>query len=242
MNFESASQVTPLAQKHESLEEFMSEFIQCTGTIRKDRKNLPNIKEIVKNDDSKLIYFTNKNLVLALFTDNKLCCSISNYYSSQTLDKDLWRKGKKVACKFPLMLEHYNKYMKGVDLFDQRITYYAYPHSSIKWWKYLFFYLLEIAYFNVYVIFSKRMIDECQKEIIYMDYRIELAKLLTRYGDAPEPEIARPDTIELPHVLVLRDRSAHCSYCYSRGKRSNSTYECLKCCKYLHKNCFDLAH
>lgn len=181
-------------------------------------------------------------MVLALFTDNKLCCSISNYYSSETLDKDLWRKGKKTACKFPHMLHHYNKYMKGVDLFDQRITYYANPHSSIKWWKYLFFYLLEIAYFNVYVIFSKRMSDECEKEISYLNYRIDLAKLLTRFNDNPDPQIARADNIDLPHVLVLRDRQALCSYCYNQGKKSNSNYECLKCCVYLHKNCFSLAH
>ena len=109
------------------------------------------------------------------------------------------------------MIQHCNKYMKGDDFFDQRITYYAYPHSSIKWWKYLFFYLLEIVYFNIYVIFSKRMSDECEKEISYLNYRIDLAKLLTRFNDTPDPQIARPDTIDFPHVLVLRDRQALCS-------------------------------
>ena len=48
----------------------------------------------------------------------------------------------------------YNKTMGGVDLADQMLKYYAMERRSIKWYKKLFFHLLDIATHNAFVIFK----------------------------------------------------------------------------------------
>lgn len=53
------------------------------------------------------------------------------------------------------MIKRYKKNMGGVDLFDQKFTYYHYQYRFIKWWKFLFIYLLEIAINNSFMIFFK---------------------------------------------------------------------------------------
>ena len=37
------------------------------------------------------------------------------------------------------MVTDYNKYMLGVDKFDQLVSYYSFLHKSIKWWRKVFF-------------------------------------------------------------------------------------------------------
>jgi hypothetical protein len=42
--------------------------------------------------------------------------------------------------------------MKGVDLCDQMVGYYLLNHRSKKWWRRIFFYLMEVSAYNVYII------------------------------------------------------------------------------------------
>ena len=45
----------------------------------------------------------------------------------------------------PLVVHEYNHYMLGVDKLDQLMTYYSFLHKSIKWWRKLFFWMLEVV-------------------------------------------------------------------------------------------------
>ena len=65
--------------------------------------------------------------------------------------------------------------MGGVDLFDQMLTYYPYPHKFKKWWKFFFTYLMEIAIYNSFVIYSQIQSKFFNRRINYLDYRIEIA-------------------------------------------------------------------
>ena len=47
--------------------------------------------------------------------------------------------GREIVNKPEAIIE-YNKYMGGVDRGDQLLTYYGYPHRTVKWWRRAFYF------------------------------------------------------------------------------------------------------
>jgi hypothetical protein len=60
-----------------------------------------------------------------------------------------------VTKKKPKCVADYNTHMRGVDTADQYLAYYSFIHKTVKWPKKVFFYLLQCALFNSYVVFTK---------------------------------------------------------------------------------------
>ena len=117
-----------------------------TGTVRRDSKGLPNLNTIIENNHGfKQLFFQKDNIFLCLYKDKRIVKMLSNYFSSEVTEK----KG----VQLPLIVAKYTNNMGGVDLFDQKVAYYHYPHRFAKWWKFLFGYLLEIAINNAFIIF-----------------------------------------------------------------------------------------
>ena len=55
----------------------------------------------------------------------------------------------------PVVVDNYNKYMLGVDRFDQRMSYYQFVRKSVCWWMKVFFWMLEVAVVNSYILYSE---------------------------------------------------------------------------------------
>ena len=51
----------------------------------------------------------------------------------------------------PRCLPDYQKYMRGVDRGDQLMSYYNVGRRSRKWWKRIFYYLIEVSFLNAYM-------------------------------------------------------------------------------------------
>ena len=51
----------------------------------------------------------------------------------------------------PAPIRTYNQYMGGVDLNDQLRSYYPSGRSGKKWWRYLFWFLLDVSIINALV-------------------------------------------------------------------------------------------
>ena len=58
---------------------------------------------------------------------------------------------EEVSC--PSLLPDYQKFMRGVDRGDQLQSYYNIGRRSRKWWKSIFFYIIEVS-INAYVLDS----------------------------------------------------------------------------------------
>ena len=52
------------------------------------------------------------------------------------------------------MIVDYNTYMLGVDKLDQMMSYYSFLHKTVKWWRKVFFWILEVATVNAYIIYK----------------------------------------------------------------------------------------
>ena len=62
------------------------------------------------------------------------------------------RDGAQVEVACPSVLPDYQAYMRGVDRGDQLQTYYNIGRHSTKWWERVFFYIVECAILNSYIL------------------------------------------------------------------------------------------
>ena len=85
------------------------------------------------------------NLLAVRWVDRHDVFLISNIHSTGSVE--IQRKGGEVVHK-PIMIDQYNHYMGGVDKCDQLQSNYDIARKSFKWWKKVFFYMLELAVIN----------------------------------------------------------------------------------------------
>ena len=91
----------------------------------------------------------------------------------------------------PVAIDHYNNSMNGVDRADQNSVYYSFIRKSRKWWRKLFFWLMEVAVVNSFILFQLHS----QGNTSHLQYRRALIESLgTRYLQQvpPRPRPGRP--------------------------------------------------
>ena len=70
----------------------------------------------------------------------------------------------------------YNKYMGGVDRADQLLCYYGFGHRTVRWWRRAFFFLLDMAVVNSYILYSRQCTEG--RRYTHEQFRVDLAKEL----------------------------------------------------------------
>jgi len=75
----------------------------------------------------------------------------------------------KKSLPIPIVIDDYNHFMGGVDIADQLRGYYSTQLSVRRTWMPLFFWLLDTAIINSYLIFKKKDVN-----IKHKDFRLEL--------------------------------------------------------------------
>ena len=149
----------------------------------------------------------------------------------------------------PTMIVEYNTYMGGVDIADQLVIYYGFSHCSRKWWKRVFFHLLEVCMVNAYIMYSSKN----HKKLTHLDFVVTVSRQLIERFDG-RPDIFPPDPA-IDHPIRLTGRSHFpertenkhdCCVCSSHGDstgRKRSSYWCMTCKAYLCVDpCFMLYH
>ena len=160
----------------------------------------------------------------------------------------------------PSVVEEYNKYMGGVDKGDQLEAYYGFSHRTLKWWRRLFFHLIEMAIVNAYILY---LMTPCSgKRLTHAQFRVELARGLLMESVTPthdeQPRGPHPDPNPPSHRLTGRHfpgklglnpsgqlSRPDCIVCSrKKGKgRKSTTYECKQChLPMCVVPCFELYH
>ena len=78
----------------------------------------------------------------------------------------------------PKIIDHYSKYMRGVDKNDQLRSYYAFFRKTKKWWKKLFFYLIEMNSSNSYAIHKKLIKMQSKIPFSFKYFRMAVVEYL----------------------------------------------------------------
>lgn len=139
-------------------------------------------------------YFTCPPVLTGCWVDKNFICFTSNKHDTFELTEAERRTHDDQPIIKPAPILDYNKYMGGVDLADQMIKHYHIKRRSIKWYKKLFFHLLNMAVHTAHVIYKHHK----QCDIRALKFRHSLVdQLLLSTGPDPSCRVVsgRPRSV-----------------------------------------------
>lgn len=100
----------------------------------------------------------------------------------------------------PVCVQDYNENMGAIDLVDMQSSFTECIRKTIKWYKKLFFHMVDVASINAFHLYK----TQNSKNIQLRDFRLQLIKnILSKYGNQKRISIGRP-TIDSPLRLSAR--------------------------------------
>ena len=155
--------------------------IYCTGTLRSNRCNFPpDLKEVAKRGlahRGDVVIRQDGNVSVCVWQDTRPVTFMTSGHNP-CHSKAISRKkidGSVVQVNCPQCIVD-NKFIGGVDRGDQYRKYYHVHVKSRKYYKYIFWFLVELCIFNSFVL---SRYSPCNLPIsTYLSYRLQLAKEL----------------------------------------------------------------
>ena len=158
----------------------------------------------------------------------------------------------------PVVINDYNQHMLGVDKLDQFASYYSFLHKSVKWWRKIFFWMLEVAVINSYIIYKKLATSRGRRPMTHKAFRRVLIDHLsaplrsqghqrTRRRPPPAQNLERLHD-DVRHFAEKGQKRKDCWVCSDRtpgGTRHLTFFQCATCSdkpSLCPSPCFELYH
>lgn len=199
------------------------------GTLRVNRKGVPDaIKRKTKLVQNEVIYRRNGNLLAVKFHDKRDVHVLSTFHEATmaVLNKRVYGTDQNVTKPTPIV--DYIKHMGGVDLSDQFNHYNTVMRKTTKWWKKLFFHLLNVCIVNAYSMYLKFSDDNPKKS--HYEFRMRLVQALaTEAGTRDIAQDARRRRgEEVPQRLTQRHFPEYIP-AKPGAKRARPIRDCFAC-------------
>ena len=159
------------------------------------------------------------------------------------------RDGTRNNVSCPMVVREYNAHMNGVDHADQLRSEHATYRTSKKWWHYVFWFLVDLAVANAFILFRESPHHQRQtktgrrKPWRQVEFRQALSKqLIGRVRTSRKRKLLtalNPTTSQ--HVPVTTSRG-RCRECSKDGKRREVKTGCQACGYSLCIDCFAIHH
>ena len=226
------------------------------GTVRVNRRGMP--PELKKNLEKGSICLVaiDDSMMALKWADKRQVSMLSTVHDDSTVTKTRRTRlapGGREEVRKPTMIEEYNKHMGGVDKSDQLLSYYGFPHRTVKWWRRAFFHLIDLAVVNAYIMYTEA--PHRGRQLTHEQFRIKLASQMlssvavnvsdnapTASGPAPHPlpPLARLTERHFPGRLP---RQTNCIVCSRKRGRKTTTFCCKQCnLPMCATPCFELYH
>lgn len=162
-----------------------------------------------------------------------------NYFiPSQDICVDEFVVKFKGRISFITYITNYTQFMGGVDLADQYCSTYCFMKKSLKWWRKLFFWELEICIINSYILYKQVKRQRNERPLTHLQFRKNLVNKLK--GDFRQPRerasksTSNPDEVRLNgklHVILTGTKKDYkvCSTRNKPGGTHKTTYYCDTC-------------
>ena len=150
--------------------------IYACGTERSNKKGLP--AEVKKPPqmvwgEHRSFQEPNSNLVATVWHDNRPVRVFStNSRTDVTIPIERKCRNTTIAVDQPENVYIYNKYMNRVDKHDQHRMNYSLGWFSVKYWKYLLWFLVNSCVVNAYILYEKRSTRQTKKNYRHLDFQI----------------------------------------------------------------------
>ena len=154
--------------------------LEACGTLRLNRRGIPpEVKASMQKGERRTVVVNDKMAVVQ-WRDKRIVSILSTLHSDTPVDIECRSRhapgGREVVQK-PEAVVEYNKFMGGVDRGDQLLSYYGFPHRTVKWWRRAFFFLFDAAIVNSYIMYCT---SQTGRRLSHEQFRITLAKQLLR--------------------------------------------------------------
>lgn len=234
--------------------------IFACGTVNQTRKYLPSFLQDSKMKRGEFDFYTSNNGMLALkWKDKRAVSLLSNYHDSHETST-VKRKNKDgtvedVLC--PQLLIDYNKFMNGVDKFDQIKSTYEVDRKSHKWWHRIFFFFLDASIVNAFIIYKELNLEKMTMKdfrLAVAEYLISAPNIKKRCSDVSSPITIKkhkpfvPPTTrhsEANHQPTYSTRR-RCALCSTKENQIRTNWFCSICrvplCMGKQKHCFQEYH
>ncbi|CAB3242136.1 unnamed protein product [Arctia plantaginis] len=237
--------------------------IFSTGTVRKTRRGLPEfMKEKPHSKKEKLAKnefcaMTSEPIVAVKWLDTKEVTVLTSAHkqSEVAIIKRTQKDGSKKEVFCPKAIADYTLHMGGVDHFDHFRSSYPTGRKSRKFWMRLFFFMLDAAVINAYILFLSK---HAQRDSAHREFRLRLARELIGsftckkqrpiiFKNKKGGNFGVPDEIRLQSVGIhfpeAQQTYKRCKFCSTRKETKRSNIKCSFCGVSLCvKGCFKKFH
>lgn len=239
-------------------QELLKMQIHCTGTVMRNRQGLPVEIKKLKMARHETKAFTKDNVMVLAWQDKRQVLMLTTFFDASTRNIRRKNKSSTAVIQKPLSVIEYTNNMGAVDRADHLCTSYNFERKSVKWWRKMFFYLLEVALVNSYILFHIAQEKNNEKpQLSHLQYRKKVIEQLVGSVRSQRKKRGRRSNQDFAERLnnkthflgqVARGSSKDCAVCSNRkvpGERRKTVYFCKTCSGHpgLHPtDCFERYH
>ena len=161
---------------------FQDLFAQRTvavGTIMGNRRGLPKDLKKKKLGKGEVAARRNGALLVLKWRDRRDVLVLSTKHTPAMQDVLVRVPGGRVAKSKPIAVQEYNDYMPRVDKSDQLLRYYSMNRKAVKWWKKLFFHLLQLSLVNAQKLYNIHRENQNLNPLPLLSFTIQLCESLS---------------------------------------------------------------
>ena len=188
------------------------------GTIRENRKGNHKPTMNTKLKKGEVVWKRKGPVLLTNWRDKRNVRMISTAHGHRMIETQSKRGVMKTKPKCVL---DYNEHMSGIDKADQMMAYYSTPRKTIRWYRKIFFHLVDLSVWNACYLYNFHQ----NKNIRLLEFREKIIMDLIDNPDIPE-RVDQHDTINTFHFLepnppTEKDRSAmrRCRQCTCKNDK-----------------------
>ena len=138
------------------LKSFFKDKFILPAQYKKNRVGLPQeVRQLKLRNLQRKVYRHSDDLMALGWKDKRLVLMLSSWHNADTTLHHRWVKGKEEEIEKPCVIIDYISQMGGVDSSDDYCGSYSFTRKILRWWRKLFFWLLEVSVINSFITFSE---------------------------------------------------------------------------------------
>ena len=175
----------------------LDEKIHITGTVQKNRKGLPNeLKSLrLKNQDIKAYRHPSNMLMVLAYQDKRTITMLSTWHNAGTTTiSRIVKGGQQEDIEKPVVICDYTVHMGAVDRSDHYCTSYSFMRKTLKWWRKMFFWLVEVSIMNSFILYEKVNHTTALQHLTYRQKLVE--QLVGDIRNNHSKQLGRPSSLD----------------------------------------------
>ena len=149
----------------------------CSGTIGVNKKYL--LEGIYK--PGRMIHGAYKsyqdgspNLVATVWKDNRIVRCVSTNSNPRNINTDRRLGHNEIQVNQQQNIQLYNRYMNGIDCYEQMCMKYDVGCFSVKTWKYTLWYFMNMSIVNAYILYCKIQQGKPKRSMLILTFDLKL--------------------------------------------------------------------